>query len=135
MIKVENLEGRSIIEKVDQEGQGHVFRWWDDLSEPSRKKLLDQLRSIDFALLRELREKSLCSAEKNRHLVPEKLKTLGVVVQRIPKNLTVGEIDDTPCALISIDPAADLQEGRLKKPDVDHVSPRTSPNSIRSPAR
>jgi len=29
-------------------GQGHVFRWWDKLSESEKRGLLEQVRSIDF---------------------------------------------------------------------------------------
>jgi UDP-N-acetylglucosamine/UDP-N-acetylgalactosamine diphosphorylase len=60
MVKGETSKDRAVIEKVYQKGQGHVFRWWEELSEGSRKALLDQLRAIDFALLGKLRKK--CTA-------------------------------------------------------------------------
>ena len=29
-------------------GQGHVFRWWDDLDDAGRERLLGQLRRVDL---------------------------------------------------------------------------------------
>jgi len=57
MIEVKNREDRKIVERVYREGQGHIFRWWKELSEESRNRLLDQLRSIDFDLLNRLKKK------------------------------------------------------------------------------
>ena len=65
MIKIEDAESRSVIEKVCLEGHEHVFKWWDELTEPAHKKLVDQLQTIDFTLLKELRKKCLESAEIN----------------------------------------------------------------------
>lgn len=45
-----------LISKVQSEGQGHVLRWWDTLSEESRERLSAQLRGIDFDSIRDLRE-------------------------------------------------------------------------------
>lgn len=67
MIKVENAKDRSVVENVIQKKQEHVFRWWDRLSESSRNKLLDQLNSIDFALLKEL-QKRCTGAEKKEEI-------------------------------------------------------------------
>jgi UDP-N-acetylglucosamine/UDP-N-acetylgalactosamine diphosphorylase len=50
-------EDRDLIERVHQEDQDHVFRWWDGLSNSSRRKLLKQLRSIDFVQLKRLRQR------------------------------------------------------------------------------
>ncbi len=66
MVKADNVKDRAVIEKVYQEGQAHVFRWWEELSEGSRKALLDQLGAIDFTLLGELRKKCIASDEENR---------------------------------------------------------------------
>jgi UDP-N-acetylglucosamine/UDP-N-acetylgalactosamine diphosphorylase len=41
-------------QRLRQFGQEHVLRWWDRLSEPERRELLDQLRALDLAQLREL---------------------------------------------------------------------------------
>ena len=37
-------------------GQGHVFQWWDELGERSRRRLIRQLQAIDLSRLGELRE-------------------------------------------------------------------------------
>jgi len=39
---------RAIVERVHRAGQGHVFRWWDELDESQRQALLSQLRGVDF---------------------------------------------------------------------------------------
>ena len=65
MIRVERAKDRILIEKVVREGQGHVFRWWNELSEPSRRKLLGQLESIDFKLLHTLQEQCSRIVKKN----------------------------------------------------------------------
>lgn len=38
----------------EQAGQGHVFRYWDELTEEQRRELLQQLARIDLNLVREL---------------------------------------------------------------------------------
>lgn len=52
--------------KFEAAGQGHVFQWWDELDEDSRNILLEQLRSIDLAQLREL-----CEKTKSGTLIPQ----------------------------------------------------------------
>ncbi len=42
------------VEKVFSCGQDHIFRWWDELSDTQRKKLIRQISSIDFSLLQKL---------------------------------------------------------------------------------
>lgn len=37
-------------------GQGHVFRWWDQIGPSGRERLLSQLRSVDLAQLNDLIE-------------------------------------------------------------------------------
>jgi UDP-N-acetylglucosamine/UDP-N-acetylgalactosamine diphosphorylase len=51
-------DAREIRERFEKAGQGHVFRWWDELDDASRAGLLAQLRSVDLAQLAELREKT-----------------------------------------------------------------------------
>lgn len=48
MIHTPQKKDRVLVEQVMQSGQGHVFQWWDDLSDASKQRLLDQIRSIDF---------------------------------------------------------------------------------------
>ena len=66
MIKVERPKDRSLVEKVVQEGQGHVFRFWEGLSDESRERLLAQLRNIDFEILNQLQNKMLGSTDKKK---------------------------------------------------------------------
>lgn len=51
MIRVEDRQRQKIIEKAYKFGQGHLFRFWDELEERQREGLLDQLNSIDFSFL------------------------------------------------------------------------------------
>jgi len=44
--RTENLKAR-----LQMRAQGHVFRYWDELSDESRKKFLDQLESFDMDLV------------------------------------------------------------------------------------
>ncbi len=64
MIQANNIEDRTLIEKVYQGGQEHVFRWWDELSDASRERLLSQLQHVDFELLHELRDEYLQSMDR-----------------------------------------------------------------------
>ncbi len=57
IIKGQESENHPIVEKIFQEGQEHVFRWWEELSESSQQRLLDQLQQIDFTLIKMLKEK------------------------------------------------------------------------------
>ena len=41
---------------AEQHGQGHVFRWWDELDEAARERLAAQVAAIDFELLDRLIE-------------------------------------------------------------------------------
>ena len=55
MIDVKSPEDRSLVESVYRAEQDHVFLWWGELSEVSRRKLLDQLRIVDFEQLEQLK--------------------------------------------------------------------------------
>jgi UDP-N-acetylglucosamine/UDP-N-acetylgalactosamine diphosphorylase len=65
MIKLANKANQAVVETVYSCGQGHVFRWWDELSLSSQEKLINQLRQIDSVLLGELKEKCLKKGEDN----------------------------------------------------------------------
>lgn len=41
-------------DRAEAAGQGHLFRFWDELSADQRAVLLDQIEAVDFALMREL---------------------------------------------------------------------------------
>ena len=56
MISYSGYEG--LIEKVYQQGQGHVFEYWEKLDDRERRILLDTLQEIDFELLKRLYEET-----------------------------------------------------------------------------
>jgi UDP-N-acetylglucosamine/UDP-N-acetylgalactosamine diphosphorylase len=41
-------------QRLQQYGQAHVLRWWDNLNDEERRGLLDQLRTIDVEQIRQL---------------------------------------------------------------------------------
>jgi UDP-N-acetylglucosamine/UDP-N-acetylgalactosamine diphosphorylase len=54
MIQVKDKSIQKKIEQIHDHDQGHIFRFWDILDDDCRMKLLDQVTSIDFDLLKEL---------------------------------------------------------------------------------
>ncbi|MGR3294192.1 MAG: UTP--glucose-1-phosphate uridylyltransferase, partial [Candidatus Scalindua sp.] len=58
-IRTENEPDKLLVEKVFFHKQEHIFRWWNDLSANEQKKLLNQLRLIDFTLLQDLIRKHI----------------------------------------------------------------------------
>lgn len=52
MINAPKKEDQPIIDTVMQSGQDHIFKWWESLSNASRQRLIDQIRSIDFEQVR-----------------------------------------------------------------------------------
>jgi UDP-N-acetylglucosamine/UDP-N-acetylgalactosamine diphosphorylase len=69
MISVLNKKDQQLIEKVCQAGQEHVFRWWDELDESGRTRLLSQLRKIDFELMHKLCDQLQQSPKKGQILL------------------------------------------------------------------
>ena len=57
MITLDDPEKQNIVDRVFAHGQGHVFRFWDELDAGARDALLAQLGAVDFALLDPLIEK------------------------------------------------------------------------------
>ena len=47
---------RQLREQAEHAGQGHIFRFWDELSNQSREQLIGQIQSIDFDLLLRLKK-------------------------------------------------------------------------------
>ena len=39
---------------AEEAGQGHIFRFWEELSDPARQRLLDQVGALNFELIAEL---------------------------------------------------------------------------------
>ena len=50
----EALDEQALRRRADAAGQGHVFRFWQDLSEDGRQRLLEQVAEIDFEELSHL---------------------------------------------------------------------------------
>ena len=55
---------QDLIAKASQAGQGHIFRFWEELSDQQRRRLLSQVRKIDFELIAKLAEQLLRSPHK-----------------------------------------------------------------------
>ncbi len=71
MITTTNPEEQKIIDRVVKAGQEHVFRFWPELNQEARKKMLTQLNEIDYDLLVELNQAFIQAT--NGHFVPGKL--------------------------------------------------------------
>lgn len=82
-IQTEHEADKLLIEKVIASGQEHVFRWWNALTENEQKKLLSQLKLIDFALIQDLIDKYV---KENKHTSQKTatLKPPGIIP--IPQN-------------------------------------------------
>ncbi|HAV42526.1 TPA: hypothetical protein DCX15_00715 [bacterium] len=65
MIKVADEVKQEVIERVYHAGQEDVFRFWNELSQEARERLLDQLASIDFEVLNRLIDKYVLHSEKS----------------------------------------------------------------------
>jgi len=55
-----------VFNRVRQVKQEHVLRYWDELSESSQLKLLEQLRAIDFELLDDLTRRFIFGKENSQ---------------------------------------------------------------------
>jgi len=60
--------------------------------------------------------------DKNRDFIPDVVEPDLVVGQCFPKDLAVGDVDDSAGALVGIHPVAHLHHAELKEPDVDHIA-------------
>ena len=56
MIKGRNSKENTIIQNVYKADQDHIFRWWEELNDTSKDKLIKQLEQIDFNLLDDLKK-------------------------------------------------------------------------------
>ncbi|MBN1351829.1 UDPGP type 1 family protein [candidate division KSB1 bacterium] len=76
MIPVETAEEQEIVNRVFAANQGHVFRFWNELTGESRKRLLDQLNAFDFKQIAELTNRYIGSKTSNplkRQLEPVRI--------------------------------------------------------------
>jgi UDP-N-acetylglucosamine/UDP-N-acetylgalactosamine diphosphorylase len=53
-VKVSGLP-KKVVEKLQESGQEHLFRFWDMLSDAERELLLRDIGAVDFSLLRDLK--------------------------------------------------------------------------------
>lgn len=58
-----NVVEQRIIDQVYEAGQEHVFKFWNELNDPSRRKLLAQLNQVDFHLMADLNHKFIQSKD------------------------------------------------------------------------
>lgn len=82
-INTEHKSDKLLVEKVFTFGQGHVFKWWNELDASERGVLLNQLKLIDYDLLQSLIDKHV----KESRLASPKTATLkppGIIP--IPQN-------------------------------------------------
>ncbi|MBD3288673.1 UDPGP type 1 family protein [candidate division KSB1 bacterium] len=49
----------AVMEKAHQYGQGHVFKYWDELNDSEKQQLLNQIKAVDFELLRRLADEHI----------------------------------------------------------------------------
>ncbi|MCD6116616.1 UDPGP type 1 family protein [bacterium] len=76
MISGRTEKEQDIIEAIYNEGQGHVFRFWDELSDQDKTELINQLSGIDFNLIKNLHRDFVGSPEesnKNYNLEPAEI--------------------------------------------------------------
>jgi len=70
LVTTSHSDEKKLIKRVRAAGQAHVFRFWEELDNVARNKLISQLRVIDFGLLNELHDKLVkngnnCSGHSN----------------------------------------------------------------------
>jgi UDP-N-acetylglucosamine/UDP-N-acetylgalactosamine diphosphorylase len=65
-MSVDSRETDDVVDRIRAAGQGHVLRFWDELNKDSRRKLIQQLREIDFDLLNELFENLIQAKEETK---------------------------------------------------------------------
>ena len=54
MIKVASDADRVAVAKLQEDGQGQIFTFWDDLSPADQKEFLAQIRELDLPKLKEV---------------------------------------------------------------------------------
>lgn len=70
-ITASNPQDQKIIDRVREAGQEHVFKFWQDLDDSGKKRLLQQLAEIDFDLLSRLKKDFIDTDEKQLDAVLE----------------------------------------------------------------
>ncbi|WP_457565897.1 UTP--glucose-1-phosphate uridylyltransferase [Caldithrix abyssi] len=67
MLKTPDQSWQKIIDRCFEHGQGHVFRFWDELNDGQRKSLIEQLSRINWLQMEELIQRALNPAKKIEH--------------------------------------------------------------------
>ena len=94
MIHIADKNLQKVIDRVYKCKQEEVFRYWDKLSGEQKKKLLNQLRRVDFGLLQRLTEQALYGSQmgnKNIDLKTTEIYTLDQRKDLDSSMLAVGE--------------------------------------------
>ncbi len=68
MVKVDDPAWQKVIDQCYAHGQGHIFRFWDELSYSEKKQFIEQLARIDWPQMENLIEKAL---HPEKHKIPE----------------------------------------------------------------
>lgn len=67
MLKVKNEEWQKVIDLCVENGQGHVFRFWDELNDAQREQLIEQLSRVDWPQMNQLIKQALNPVKKIKH--------------------------------------------------------------------
>lgn len=78
---MQDLNEEDIINKAKDAGQEHVFKFWNELSEESKKNLLSELKTIDFNHLQKLVDEHIIGNQKEDDT---KLEPIDVI--KLPSN-------------------------------------------------
>ncbi|MBD3224617.1 MAG: UDPGP type 1 family protein [Caldithrix sp.] len=94
MIQTDNKDRQKKIKLLYEHGQGHVFRFWDELKADEREQLLQQVESIDMELMAKLinqYDTQGGDAQKYPTLEPVPVTTLGDRQGRDDEMKKIGE--------------------------------------------
>ena len=58
MIKVNSETDKVCVAKAQEAGQAHLFENWDDLDQDEQRKLIEDLRSVNYQLVKRLLHQS-----------------------------------------------------------------------------
>ena len=88
------MDVATLKEEWTKAGQGHVFRFWDELSVEQKEELYKQLKSIDVSTVKRVHEKLSKQGV-------EEAKKADVVVKPLPKVVTQDQLNETEKARLT----------------------------------
>ncbi|RLD15635.1 UDPGP type 1 family protein [candidate division KSB1 bacterium] len=92
MLREDNTQWQAVIDKVYQNGQGHIFKFWDQLTPQEKQTFIDQLARIDWAQMNRLIRKALNPEKKlELDIRPVDVITLKERIARDANVLPLGE--------------------------------------------